>query len=155
MDGFYGTYEHTVDSKGRFSIPARIRQALPREAPNQIVFVHGMETCLYGFSVPAFKRTEEKLLSLGIGSPEARAVLEMFGATATPCDLDSQGRVLVPPKMLSLVGIRENVTIVGTVLYVALWNPDNYAARFSEVKPSYQAGMQRFFSGSSVPGERD
>lgn len=147
LQGFYGTYEHAVDSKGRFSLPARIRQALPPHAADVIVFVRGLDACLYGFSLPAFEEMQQKVGTLGLGSPDARAVMESVGSSASFCEIDAQGRVLVLPKTLELAGIRESVVITGAVKYFAVWSPDNYEVHQRKMQEAYKTGMARFFSG--------
>lgn len=147
LQGFYGTYEHQVDSKGRFSLPVRIRQALPPHAADVIVLVRGLDECLYGFALPAFEEMQQKVGNLGLGSPDARAVMESVGKSASFCDIDAQGRVLVPPKTLEMAGIRQSVVITGAVKYFAVWSPENYEAHEQKMQEAYKSGMARFFSG--------
>ena len=146
MGAFYGTYTHSVDAKGRFSLPARIRQALPPEAPNSIVLVLGLEPCFYGFSEPDFYRMQEKIGALGMGSTDARGIMEVFGGSATFCEVDAQGRVLVLPKTLEIVGIKNEITIVGAVKFLSLWDPQKYAERLTDLRAAYAEGMRRYFS---------
>lgn len=146
MGLFFGTSTHNVDAKGRFSLPHRIRQALPPDYADVFVFFLGLEGCLYGYSVPAFNELESKVTALGVGTAPARGLMEVLGGTTTHCEIDTQGRVLVPPAILKMVGITDSVVVVGAMKYVSLWNPERYAARLGEVLHDYEAGMRQHLS---------
>ena len=146
MDGFYGLYTHSVDTKGRFSIPARIRQALPPEAPNTIVFTRGLGPFFSGYTLPAFQELKERVRALPMGSKDAAAFKRVFGSTVNFCEIDPQGRVLILPKVLEILGIKRSVVIVGAEDHIELWDPAAYEENEAEAQAGYEAGMRRFFS---------
>jgi len=89
---FMGEYNHTIDSKGRLIIPSRFRE----ELGESFVLTRGMDGCLSIYSQESWVEFEQKLATLPLASKEARTFTRFFVSGATSCDLDRQGRILVP-----------------------------------------------------------
>ena len=89
---FMGEYNHTIDAKGRLIIPSKFRELLGEE----FVLTRGLDGCLYIYPMDEWESFEMKLRSLPLTNKNARTFSRFFVAGATTCELDRQGRILVP-----------------------------------------------------------
>ena len=114
-----GTFYHTVDAKGRLFIPARLREEL-----GDVFYVTiSTEACLMVYSKARWDRALEKLEMM----PQAQQIkLRQLFSKAAKCELDGQGRIQLPQKLRDFAGIAKNVTIVGTGVYVQIWDSVTY-----------------------------
>ena len=115
----YGKYEHTIDAKGRVFIPSKLREKLGKEFFVTISF----ENCLTIYSLDRWRKAEEKLE--GLSQTEQMDLRPLF-SNAAPVELDAQGRIALTQNLRNKVGIERDVTIVGTGLYVQIWDSETY-----------------------------
>ena len=87
-----GEFNHSIDSKGRLIIPSKLRESLGEH----FVITKGMDGCLFLYPDNEWKAFEEKLRTLPLTNKNARKFSRFFVAGATTCELDRQGRILVP-----------------------------------------------------------
>lgn len=138
---FLGQYSHTIDSKGRLTIPARFRDALESGA----YVIQGFERNLLVYTTESFERLAEKASTLSTTDPEARAVRRVIFGGASEVQLDSSGRILLPPFLRDYAELDGDIVIVGAGQYFELWssitwdqvltevtNPETNAQRFKE-----------------------
>ena len=92
---FMGEYNHTIDAKGRLIVPSRFREQLGDE----FVVTAGLDGCLFVYTNEEWKKFEEKLNTLPLTNPKARKFSRFFLASACPCEVDKQGRILLPAKL--------------------------------------------------------
>jgi len=116
---FYGTFQHTVDAKGRMFVPARLREVLGQEF---YVTISG-EDCLMVYSQEMWNSALERLRSM---SQEDQMALRPLFASAAQCAPDAQGRIPLTQDLRDFAGLKKNVTIVGTGLYVQIWDSEKY-----------------------------
>lgn len=124
---FLGQYTHTLDEKGRVTIPSRFREELPGE----VVITRGLDRCLTLYSSERWQEIAKKVSALSITDPKGRALRRIFYADATSAEPDRQGRILVPDRLREYAGFDLNaeVVIVGLEDYLELWTP----ARWEEM----------------------
>ena len=115
----YGKFHHSVDAKGRLFIPARLREKLGDSFYVTISF----EDCLTIYSTERWKRAEEKLETM---SQTAQMELRPLFSNASYVELDGQGRIQLTQNLRDAAGIEKNATIVGTGLYVQIWDAETY-----------------------------
>jgi len=115
----YGKYEHTIDAKGRVFIPSKLREKLGKEFFVTISF----ENCLTIYSLDRWRKAEEKLE--GLSQTEQMDLRPLF-SNAAPVELDAQGRIALTQNLRNKVGVERDVTIVGTGLYVQIWDSETY-----------------------------
>jgi transcriptional regulator MraZ len=108
---FRGRYQHTLDPKGRLSVPAKFRDALAHHEGGLIVVPDGQ--CLEVHPLEEWQRIETKLRDQTIFSPEVREVSRLYVSRAKEVSLDSAGRILLPPDVRELAGLHKEVTLVG------------------------------------------
>ena len=119
---FMGEYNHTIDAKGRLIIPSKFREALGSE----FVLTKGLDGCLFVFPMKEWEAFEEKLRSLPLIDKNARKFSRFFLAGASTCELDKQGRILLPANLREYAGIDKEVVSVGVYSRVEIWSKDRY-----------------------------
>ena len=115
----YGKFQHTIDAKGRLFIPARLREKLGDKFYVTISF----EKCLTIYTNERWHKAEEKLETM---SQSAQMELRQLFSNASEVELDGQGRIPLTKDLREFAGLEKNVTIIGTGLYVQIWNSDTY-----------------------------
>ena len=132
-----GIYQHTIDAKGRLSIPARLRE----ELGDTFYVTFSMEKCLSAYSLESWERFEEKTKEMP--RIDQRRVRSIF-AHASKCDLDSQGRALLSQRLRDFAGLDRNVAVVGVGECVEIWDAEEWAAIDEiETTPDYIAQVYR------------
>jgi MraZ protein len=126
---FRGQYLYSVDSKGRVSIPAKLRKHINPEANDTIVMTQGTSKCILIYPYDQWQTFENDLLRLNPYVPDNMKFIRMTTQKATEDVLDSQARILIPQFLLEYAGIEKEVLIIGVLNKIELWDPavyDNY-----------------------------
>ena len=124
MKGYRGSYLHKIDEKGRLGLPAQFR----REGEQTFVLVHVFPDNLSLFPEDAWVEVEENLSRAMRGSADERRWALRVAANTQDVTIDKQGRILVPQKMLTAVGIDGPTKVVGALNKIELWNPERFEA---------------------------
>ena len=114
---FMGRYNHTIDPKGRLSIPSKYREILGDE----FVVSKGMDGCLFVYANDAWKAFEEKLASLPLINREARQFARFFLSGAQYVTVDKQGRILMPQDLREFAGLEKDVVLAGAGGRIEIW----------------------------------
>ena len=130
-----GEYQHTLDSKGRLFIPARLREEL-----GEVFFLTlSMDRCLCAYSAENWERFSEKVSAMPY--VRQRKMRPLF-AHAARCELDAQGRALIPQNLRAYAGLEKNVTVVGCNNHAELWNSEAWDSVFAaETSPENIAAV--------------
>jgi len=136
---FLGQYEHSIDSKGRLTVPARFRDELEGGA----VVTQGFEKNLMVYTKDAFQRLAQRASSLSTTDPQGRAIRRILFGGAADVTLDSVGRILIPPFLRSYAGTEGEVAIVGAGDYIEIWNTEAWAGELESVTDS-ELNARRF-----------
>jgi MraZ protein len=110
---FRGRYQHTIDPKGRVSVPAKYRDVLA-ESPSSTLIVVPNGEALEVFPFEEWERLEAKITQHSMFDPEIRKVGRLYVSRAKEVDLDGAGRILLPPDSREPVGLVKDVTLVGS-----------------------------------------
>lgn len=116
-----GEYQHTLDSKGRLSIPARLREDLG----NVFYVTLSMDKCLSAYSSESWDVFTGKVNSMPY--VKQRKMRPLF-AYAAKCEIDAQGRILIPQNLRDFAGLSKNVTVVGCNNHAEFWDSDSREA---------------------------
>lgn len=119
---FMGEYNHTVDTKGRLIIPSRFRD----ELGDEFVVTKGLDGCLFVFPNNEWQAFEEKLKTLPLTNKSARQFARFFVAGATPCELDKQGRILLPGTLREFAGLEKDVVLTGMLNRIEIWSKSKW-----------------------------
>ncbi len=130
---FMGEFQHAVDAKGRLIIPAKLREGLGE----RFIATKGLDRCLFVFPQAEFEAVSQKLRSLGMGTSAARAFNRLFFSGATECELDPQGRILLPANLREYAGIVRDCVIVGVENRVEIWAAERWAEYSEEAGELY------------------
>lgn len=144
---FRGRYHHTIDPKGRLSIPARFRDALARYEGNLVVVPN--EYCLEVHPLAEWERIEEKLNAQPMFTPAVRQLSRLYISRAKEVSLDGAGRILLPPDSRREAGLDRDVTLVGGGRPMfEVWDRQ----RFDDYERMEGGSLPRLFEQMSVFG---
>ena len=115
-----GEYRHSLDSKGRVFIPARLRE----ELGDVFYITLSMDHCLNIYSNENWKMFTDKVNTMSYISQ--RKMRPLF-AHAVKCELDAQGRVLIPQALRDYAGLAKNVAVVGCNNHAEIWDGDTWS----------------------------
>lgn len=119
---FMGEYNHTVDAKGRLIVPSKFRDQLGDE----FVVTKGLDGCLFVYSSEEWKIIETKFREVSQFSKEARKFARFFFASATVCEVDKQGRILLSAVLREFAGIGKEVILAGVVNHIEIWSKERW-----------------------------
>jgi MraZ protein len=145
--GFLGTYEHTLDAKGRLVMPRKFRDQL-QEA---FVITKGQEDCLYVWPSDAWDREYARVSSLPTTDRRARKFARSFFAGAVDVQLDKQGRIQIPEKLRKFAGIAKDTTVVGAGQRIEVWATDVWLSEEAQAD-EYYSGIEEVLglSGDAI-----
>jgi MraZ protein len=117
-----GTYLHRIDAKGRLPIPAPIRRCL-QESGHARVVVTKLDQCLAAYAPPDWARLETELLALPTFDAKSRTLTRVMTRDADDCEIDVQGRILLPPNLRRVAGLERDAVVVGVLNRFEIWSP--------------------------------
>jgi MraZ protein len=123
---FRGRYEHTIDPKGRLSIPARYREELVARSVTTLILTEG-DHSVWAFPLDEWEQLEERLRQHPQLSPERRNIARLMVAGAKECPVDRAGRTLIPPELRDFAGLKRDVMITGALDWFEIWSRDRWA----------------------------
>jgi MraZ protein len=130
MIGFLGEYEVTLDSKGRFLLPAAFKKQLPEDWGNQFVVSRGIEPCLTLYPMKTWEPIFTKISLLNDFDSKVRQFQRHFLNGATNVEMDSAGRLLVPPQLKEFAGLDKDVVLFAKVNKIEIWDSTKYKQFF-------------------------
>ncbi len=120
---FMGEYNHTIDDKGRLIIPAKFRELLQDE----FIVTKGLDGCLFAFPKDEWQAFEEQLRKLPLTQKNARKFTRFFMGGAATCELDKQGRILIPQNLREFAKLDKDVVLSGNLNRIEIWNKAAWA----------------------------
>ena len=120
---FLGKFHHTIDSKGRLSIPVKFREFLNAHSNGTVIMTTDLDLCLAVYPLKAWNAVTEKANLLPTMDPAAKNFLRFFYSRATECLLDKQGRILIPPILREYAGLEGEAVVAGIDNKFEIWNP--------------------------------
>ena len=119
---FIGEYSHTIDAKGRLIVPSKFREQLGDE----FVVTKGLDGCLFVYENSEWKSFEEKLHALPLTNANARKFSRFFMAGAAPCEMDKQGRTLIPVTLREFAQMKKEVVLTGMADRIEIWSKEKW-----------------------------
>ena len=135
---FLGDYQHTLDAKGRVSLPAKFRA----EMTGKLVIAKGFEDCLYVYPADEYNRFVEGLLTGEDFDPRMRRIRRFFTSGAVEAELDSAGRISLPPVLREYAGIKKDIAVTGNGTRIELWDAEVWSTYNSEAEEGMEALAQ-------------
>lgn len=136
---FLGEYAHTLDEKGRVTIPAKLRAGFA----NGLVITRGFEPCLQVYPLETFRVLEQKAHALSSTNPSHRALFRLLFGGASDANLDSLGRVVVPEYLRGYAGLQNQVVFIGAGQYLEIWDAQKWGEQLAQLNDS-ETNARRF-----------
>lgn len=136
---FLGQYQHSLDDKGRLTIPARFRDLLEKGA----YATQGFDRNLMVLTEDYFQQVYARVMAMNIADATARLLRRLILATAYPVEVDRAGRILLPQSLRQYIGLNGEAVIVGQGEYFEVWSPSVWAEQLSQMQDA-EANAQRF-----------
>ncbi len=124
-----GEYEHSIDTKGRLIMPSKLKE----DIGEKFVVTKGLDGCLFVYSKKEWLTFEEKLRSFPLTNKDARALVRFFLAGAMECEIDKQGRFLIPGNLREFAELEKEVVVIGVLNKIEIWSKDKWL-KYSEVE---------------------
>ncbi len=111
-----GEFQHNIDAKGRMIMPAKFRD----ELGEKFVVTKGLDKCLFVFAATEWEKLDKQLSELSLS--KGRKTQRFFYGGMTDCEIDKQGRVLVPANLREYAGLEKDVVVVGLARRAEIWS---------------------------------
>mgnify|MGYP003582211341 FL=1 len=135
MTGLIGEFEITLDSKGRFLLPAGFKKQLAEGDDVRFVINRGIEKCLSIYPMSSWQPLAEKINALNDFNPKVREFKRLFLNGATFVEPDSAGRILVPGRLKEHAGIEKDAVMMGIGEKMEIWDKSKYKELFDSTTP--------------------
>ena len=136
---FMGEYSHSIDEKGRLIIPSKFRF----ELGETFVLTRGLDGCLCIYPQAEWNTLESKLRELPLTNKNARKITRFLVSSAAACELDKQGRILVPVALREYAGLDKDVVVTGNIERIEIWDKARWEENSSfDDMDSIEAGLQ-------------
>lgn len=146
---FYGEYQHNIDTKGRLIIPSRFREVIAERKLGKLMMCPGLDSCLFLFGEEEWKDYEKYLTSLPLGRRSARLFVRSLIALACECELDKQGRIMVPAKLRKHAKLEGETIVTGVVNRIEVWNKDLWDELMREAGESFEDTAEELWSSQA------
>jgi MraZ protein len=138
---FLGEYTHTLDDKGRLTLPARFRDRFSEG----VVVTRGLDGCLFAFTRDDWKVFVSILSErLPFTQKSARAFSRFFFSGAVDMVPDRQGRILIPTYLRDYAHLNTEVTIIGANTRLELWDPERWTPVLVDVESNAEEIAEQF-----------
>lgn len=129
---FRGVNGINIDAKGRIVMPTRYREQLQTSRGSVVLTIDTEEKCLLLYPINAWEDIESKLAELPSFNPQARRIQRLLIGHATEVELDSHGRILLPPLLREYAGLTKHAMLVGQGKKFEIWDEAHWQARRDE-----------------------
>ena len=126
---FRGITAISLDAKGRFAIPAKYRDDITSQCAGRLVITVDVDNCLLMYPFPEWERIEADLLGLPSIKKQVRRLQRLYLGHASPCELDSQFRLLLPPELRAFAQLEKQVFLVGQGKKFEIWNEQAWLSK--------------------------
>ncbi len=136
---FLGSFKYSIDSKGRVSLPAKLRKAVNPDANDTFVMTRGLEKCIEVHPKDMWaENIEARLNMLNSFNKNHTAFLRRYLEKAAEDTLDSQARLSIPQNLIEYAGIKKEVMIIGMNKNIEFWDPEEYEKYLESQELSFE-----------------
>ena len=136
---FRGRFEHTIDSKGRVSVPSKFREILRERYGDERVVITTFDSCLVMYPYKEWTLLEERASRLSMLKREVKAFVRLFFSGATECSIDKLGRILIPPALRNYAGLEKDVVLAGMLNKIEIWSKDRWETEITKAQENFDA----------------
>ncbi|MEK7141095.1 MAG: division/cell wall cluster transcriptional repressor MraZ [Patescibacteria group bacterium] len=119
MKLFLGEYDHSLDDRGRVTLPRKIRQEIEER---ELVLAKGFEPCIFGFDRESWEREAAKHLDTPVTDEKARKIRRYMFAGAQKAEIDKLGRILLPAQLKEYASISREIMVIGAGDHFEVWD---------------------------------
>jgi len=155
MVSFLGEYESTIDTKGRFLLPAGLKKQLPADDSLHFVINRGFEKCLTLYPLQSWKPIYAEISQLNDFDPKVREFRRYFLNGATQLEIDSAGRILLPKNLLEHAALEKDIVLVSAMNKIEIWDKTKYQQFFESFTPESFSNLANEVmnkKGINIPG---
>ena len=135
---FRSRTEHTLDAKGRLNFPSRFREVL-RQNGSEVLMVAPWNSHLRAYPVAEWEALETKLLTQGGEQPGIASFVRYVVGGVAECNLDKQGRILLPADLRSDAGLTKEVILTGMLDWVEIWDKEASLAEIQTTRGNFES----------------
>ena len=150
--GLLGQYQTTMDEKGRFALPARLRNTKGSSGKSlltgNLILTKGLEGCLSLYPESEWAEIQSRFSSLNFTQRDFRLFSRRFYSNATAVTPDRSGRILVPAHLIKEASLKRELLVIGVNRWVEIWNPDRYEYHLEQSVASYEEIAERLFTAN-------
>lgn len=136
---FLGTYEHTIDDKGRMTIPVRFRELINEGAYITLGFDHNLMV----LTNQVFSNLSTRVNEMSITNPVARDLRRLMFSNAIQVEVDKAGRILIPSFLRNMIQLDGQAIVIGAGGYFEIWSPEIWSPRSENILNS-ETNEQRY-----------
>jgi MraZ protein len=144
---FRGNFNHTVDAKGRVSLPSEFRQIIEQHKEKSVVltnYISDGSRCIEGFSLKTWIEFEAKLRSKSRFSSKLQKLENFYLSRAAECAVDGAGRILVPNHLRAYAGLDKDVTFTSSIHGFRIWDTRVWDHIFNTAEEALMANPDLF-----------
>lgn len=136
---FLGQYQHSLDDKGRLTIPSRYRELLGEGA----FITQGFDRNLMVLPADKWQQVYDHITAMNLTDPATRLLRRMIFSNAYPAEVDKAGRILVPQSLRQFLALNGEASVIGQGEYFEIWSPGNWAEQLGAIQ-DVDANTARF-----------
>jgi MraZ protein len=144
---FFGRFYHSLDEKGRITIPARYREDLG----DSVFIVQGFDRNLIVYTARSFYANSVGFTQIRVNDANARAMQRLFFSGAEPSDVDKAGRILIPQYLRNFAGLKDEAVVVGVGVQFEIWAPDEWRKQEEQFQDAELNALR--FSNLDIPSK--
>jgi MraZ protein len=132
MKLFLGEYDHTLDDRGRITLPRKIRHELDQPV---LILSKGFDGCIFGYDLQSWNQESEKQLITPVTDNKGREIRRYMFAAAEKTEIDKLGRILLPTHLKEYGEIVKEVKIIGAGDHLEIWDKnrwENYSKKWEK-----------------------
>lgn len=130
MKLFLGEYEHSLDDRGRITLPRKIRQEIEE---NEIILARGLDNCIFGFDKGSWEKEAGKHLDTPVTDNSGRQVRRYLFSAAQKVEIDKLGRILLPAQLKEYALITREIIVIGAGDHFEIWDKANWRVFASQL----------------------
>jgi MraZ protein len=151
MISFLGEFEATLDSKGRFLLPAGFKRQIPEGESTRFVINRGFEKCLSLYPMQSWQPLYDQISTLNDFDPKVREFRRYFLNGATIVEPDAAGRLLVPQNLKDYAGLGKDIVLAAAVNKIEIWDKESYQKFFESYSPDDFSSLAQSVMVSGEP----
>lgn len=153
MTSFLGEFEATLDSKGRFLLPAGFKRQIPEGENTRFVINRGFEKCLSLYPMASWQPLYDQISTLNDFDPKVREFRRYFLNGATIVEPDAAGRLLIPQNLKDYAGLERDIVLAAAVNKLEIWDKEKYQKFFESYSPDDFSSLAQSVMVSGKDGD--